>query len=281
MTRIASDRVAIVINSFDRYADCWLPLVHGFDKYWPDCPYSIYLVTNFRDFPHPGIRVLKVGEDTSWAQRLVDALEHVSSAYILYFQEDYWLTRPVDTERMESYVDAMESHDLNYLRLLAFPPPDRDFPADPRLGLISRDGEYRTSAQIAFWRRDVLLELLVPGESVWQFEIDGTRRSQTYGDTFASTKTHNGDPYYWGISYVCTAINAGRWARAAKRYAAEEGLDVDFSNLPSETWWDDFKRRGRLGAVSKLSEHRLRLLLRDPKEFTRRAKARLGGNAGG
>jgi hypothetical protein len=128
--------------------------------------------------------------------------------------------------------------------------------------------------QIALWRSDVLSELLVPGESVWQFEVAGSRRSRCYGDTFLSVKAHGDDPYYWGVYYVCTAVNAGRWSRAAKRYAAVEHVAVDFSQRRSETWWDDFKRSGRIGAAAQAAQHRLGLLLTDPREFVERGRRR-------
>jgi hypothetical protein len=251
-------------------------VTHGLRKYWPDCPYPIYLVSNFKNFEAPGVSVLKMGEDTNWSQRLAEALSRLDTTYIMYFQEDYWITHPVDTARVRDYVGHMDRTGLNYVRLLAAPPPTRDFPGDSRLGVIARDGDYRTSAQIALWRRDVLGELLVPGESVWEFEIKGTARSRRYGDTFVSVKPHHGDPYYWGMYYVCTAINAGRWARAAKVYARDEGLSVDFSRLPSETRWQEFQR-ARWGGrtIVEVVTHRLSMLVTEPNTFVHRTRSRI------
>ena len=258
-------QVAVIINSFDGFSDCWPGLIHGLTKYWPDCPYPIHLVSNFKDCDADDVSTLKVGDLASWSERLLAALSRVHTPYILFLQEDYWLTSPVDTERVEEYVRLMQRDDLSYIRLLAVPPPGRDSPSDPRLGIIARDGEYRTSSQIALWRREVLSELLVPGESVWQFELEGTPRSRRYGDTFLSVKAHGDDPYYWGMYYLCTAVNGGRWSRAAKRYAETEGVAMDFSQRRSETWWDDFKRSGRVGAAARISQHRVRAAGEEPK----------------
>src|SRR5580658_8986532 len=104
----------ILISSFDGYADCWGPVCHGFTKYWPDCPYPILLMTNTKDFPHERIKVLKVEGGKDWSMRMRHALEAISTPYVLYFQEDYWLSAPVDTAKIAAYVDLMENHNLNY-----------------------------------------------------------------------------------------------------------------------------------------------------------------------
>jgi hypothetical protein len=266
--------VAVVISSFDRYSDCWVPVAHGLSKYWPDCPYPAYLTTNVKDFEYPGVSVIKTGPDTDWSDQLRRVLSRLDHRYVLLFLEDYWLTHPVDTERIADYAAHMEESQLNYLRLLAAPPPAHEFPGDPRLGLIARDGDYRTSIQIAFWRREVLHDLLVPGESPWQFELNGTVRSRAYGDTFLSVKSHQDDPYYWGMRYLCTAINGGRWGRGAQQYARKEGLKVDFSKLPVETRWHEFLRT-RLGWLLRRLKYRLELLVKDPATFWRKLQGRI------
>ena len=256
--------VTILINSFDAYSDCWAPVCHGFTKYWPDCPYPILLMTTGKDFSHRRINVLKVGGGRDWSARMLEALERITTPYVMYFQEDYWITEPVDTARVTSYVALMEKYGLNYIRLLSKPIPDADFAHDARLGVLAEDADYRTSVQISLWRRQVFLSLVRPRESVWEFESNGSPRSRSYGDTFLSTKRHEKDDYSYGIRYVCTAINRGKWARTAKAYAKSEGLRVDFSQLPSETWWDDFKRGNRLGGFLGLWLHRAQFFINDP-----------------
>lgn len=258
-----SPHVSILISSFDGYSDCWLAVCHGIRKYWPDCPYPVYLMTNHKDFVYPGISVLKVGEDTGWSGRMLKALDRIETPYVLYFQEDYWIMAPVDTARVQEYAALMERCGLDYIRFVSNPEPDFDFPEDPRLGLIGPTAPYRTSAQVSLWRKQVLTDLIVPGETVWQFEVGGSARSRRYGPTFLSTKKKGQDDFYYGIRYLCTAVNAGRWFRAAKVYARAEGLDVDFSRLPSETWRHDF-RRTATGRALGLWTHRLATVVRNP-----------------
>ncbi|HEX3151781.1 MAG TPA: hypothetical protein VHR66_27160 [Gemmataceae bacterium] len=267
--------VTILISSFDRYSDCWQPVCHGFQKYWRDCPWPVLLMTNEKDFDHPAARVLKVRGGADWSARMIDALDRIESPYVMYFQEDYWLTEPVDTPRILEYFRLMQEHGLNYLRFLAYPAPAHDFEPDPRLGRIGVDGAYRTSVQITLWRREVFRDLVRDGETVWQFEIRGTERSRKYGDTFVAIRPNGKDEYANGIRYVCTAVNAGKWARMAKAYAAREGLAVDFSNLPSDTWWDGFKRWRPVGPFVVKWLHRAKTVLLHPTTAFRKARAKV------
>ena len=266
--------VSVLINSFDGYSDCWVPVCHGFTKYWRDCPYPIFLMMNTKDFRHERINTLRVGGGRDWSGEVREALDRIETPYVMYFQEDYWINEPVDTVRVTSYVALMEKYGLNYIRLLSKPAPDYDFTHDSRLGVLAEEAEYRTSVQISIWRRQVFLSLIRPGESVWDFEINGTTRSRSYGETFLSTKRHGKDDYYHGIRYVCTAINQGKWATAAKVYARSEGLTVDFSRLPCETWWDDFKRGNALGRFLGLWLHRARFLINDPAAAIQKVRDR-------
>jgi hypothetical protein len=270
----------VLINSFDAYAECWEPVSHGIRKYWPDCPFPVILMTEERDFDYPGVRVLKVGRDAVWSNRMIIAVRSITTPFVVYFQEDYWLNERVDNARILHYLTLMGSERLDYLRLLSKPAPDLPFEPDLRLGVLADDAPYRTSAQIAIWRRDVLLDLLVPGESVWEFELKGSPRSRKYGRSFVSIKRDHGDDYANGIRYVCTAVNGGKWSRMARPYAEAEGLSVDFSTRPTDTWWDDFKRSGPLGYFFRDLTHRLAMLIADPAEFGRRARARLGQRRG-
>jgi len=271
--------VTVLISSFDGYSECWGPVCHGFKKYWPDCPYPVLLMTNTKDHPDDMVKVLKVGGGRDWSGRMITALERIETPYVMYFQEDYWINAPVDTPKITSYVDLMERHGLNYVRLLSKPLPDRDYEHDPRLGVLATDAEYRTSVQITFWRREVLRDLLRPGESVWQFELNGTERSRKYGDSFVSIKQVDGDDYHHGIRYVCTAVNLGKWSTMARPYVEREGLTVDFSVLPSETRWDDFRRHHPLGQFWVRWSGRGKLLVCSPREALRKLGNRLSGRA--
>jgi len=240
-----STKIAFLITSCDVFADCWAPYAYGLRKYWPDCPFPVYLITNDKRFEDPSITSLQIRPDRGWAKNLRQALTSIDAEIILYTHEDFWISAPVDTAEILEFVDLIRGGSADYIRLYPAPGPDKPFPADSRLGILDSRAPYRTSLQVALWRKSVLEQLLRDDESCWQFELDGTPRSRVYGDRFLCVQPQKALPGRTrpvGIHYVCTAINKGRWATEAVAYAKREGLSIDFTNRPLETWWDDAMR---------------------------------------
>lgn len=243
-------KLTVLVSSCDDFSDCWEPYCHGLKKYWHDCPYDVFIITNYKDFTDGCAKSLKVGEDKGWGHNTIKALRQINTPYVLYTHEDFWIKRAVDTKIIEDYIAIMEQDKADYIRLFPCPPPDTDFPDDWRVGIIDQNSSYRSSLQVALWRKSVFENLIVPDENPWQFEIYGTIRSRKYDKRFLCVKKFVGEksqPFHYGVDYVCTAINKGLWSKAAKSYAREEGIRIDFSNRPNENWWHDFIRSGRLG----------------------------------
>lgn len=238
-------KTAILITSCDAFEDCWGPYAHGLHKYWPDCPFPVFLITNEKTFSDPSITSLRISPDRGWARNLRQAMDAVDAEILLYSHEDFWLSALVDTAEILDFAEHVAAGRADYIRLYPAPGPDRPFAADPRLGVLADNAPYRTSLQTALWRKSVLQDLLRDDESCWGFELDGTPRSRNYGERFLCVQTKKAAPGRnrpIGLHYVCTAINKGRWATEAVDYANREGLEIDFSNRPLETWWDDAMR---------------------------------------
>lgn len=72
------------------------------------------------------------------------------------------------------------------LRLVPMPGPDIVI-EESILGIISKEAPYRVSTQGAVWRKDILAALLKKGESAWEFELNGTKRSRNLKSNFYGT----------------------------------------------------------------------------------------------
>jgi hypothetical protein len=73
---------------------------------------------------------------------------------------------------------------------------------------------------LSLWKRDVLLDLLVPGESAWEFEIAGSVRSDAC-EGFYATRTPR-------LS-VINAVIQGKWEPAALARIRALGVEPDLS----------------------------------------------------
>ena len=69
--------VTVVVGSVDKYSMAWPMFEHGFRKYWPDCPWKVQAITNFKDFPIG--ETIKIGQDKSWADSVRKGLEKVET----------------------------------------------------------------------------------------------------------------------------------------------------------------------------------------------------------
>ena len=232
------DDIVIVIAGHDKYSMAWGAMIHGLKTYWPDCPWPIYWITNRMDAPR-GCKTVKVGGDFNpkkWSDRMIRGLEQIPAKVLLWMLDDHWVTAKPDVDALMDFVKLVKWGYIDRLRLYSGLDHDFGFPYhhDKRLIIMDAKSPYRCSCKPSFWNRGVLLNLLKDGESPWDFERNGRRRSQDY--VFAVTKG-----WHWffvtqrcpdGETWPKSPIVKGRWTKAAKLYAEREELEIDFSRHP-------------------------------------------------
>ena len=189
-----SDRpdVTLLVNSSDGFEDCWGPFVHFLRHYWPDCAYSILLNTETKDWSSPSVelRTSRVGTGAaarlSWSDCLIRAIDQVATPLLLYFQEDYFIEKPVRDDVVSRAVQLMLDHpEIGHIALTRHGSVGPFAPSPyPGFSVISRNARYRISTQAALWRPDVLRSYLDPRENGWMFEILGTKRASKRDDLF-------------------------------------------------------------------------------------------------
>ena len=238
MNNINSD-IGILVNTSDSFEDCWNPFFTLFDKYWINCKYPIFLNTEFKDYQFKGLNIVstKVHSKTkdrrlTWSECLIGALEEINAPLILYFQEDYFIDQPVDSQFIENMVDVMiKNPDIKKLGLITTdtqgPFKKSDF---EKLSKISQKAKYRISTQVGIWRKETLLSYLRAEENGWMFEIFGTWRSRKVKELFLTISrdvftTHKASP----IHYIHTGIIKGKWHPEIPKIFRENGIEVDFT----------------------------------------------------
>jgi hypothetical protein len=237
----------IVISSCDRYSDAWGPFFTLFFRYWPDCPFPIYLISTGRQFPDARVTTVPFPVDLGWSGNLIGTLKQITEPYIIYFQEDYFLKAKVDTDQVRSALDFIRNENAAYLRLYR-PYPDLPYKNHTLIGAISLNAPYRNCTQTAIWKTDLLLSLLRPGETGWDFELrGGLERSRQLPEPFLAYK----QPV---INYVCTAILRGEYMWDAVRFCRREGIKLDHKARKFENLL------GYLVRKTKLRKHVKRLL---------------------
>lgn len=233
--------ITILVGSLDRYSAAWAPFCHGMHKYWPDCPYPICFITN--ELIAPCGTSLKVGGDRDWSANTRRALEYIKTPVILWMLEEYWLYEQPDTRTIAEFGHIVVNGNADCIRLASGwagkVHKKGIYKPNPRLCIFADCSAYRTAMQAAFWNVRVFLDLIRPGETIWQFENRGSIRSQKYKDRFLCVAENKYIHYVintkdgtYETPYVGGPIQKGKWGPAAKKYTEQERLSIDFSQNP-------------------------------------------------
>lgn len=237
----------LLIASCDAYSDAWSPFFTLLNRYWPDCPFPTYLISNQQTAEVEGVSTIALGQDQKWASNMLRALDRLPFEQILYFQEDYFLQQPVNNKQIFEVLQFARETGAGFIRLSGAPDPDVPHSNSLGLGLLSPAVKFRVSLQAALWQRKTLVDLLVPGETGWDMEIEGTRRSRSLAEPFFGV--HSRRPIIDYCEY--TGILKGKWVPAALRHCKREGVPVDTSRRETHGEWPFLVRQFRNTPVVK------------------------------
>ena len=237
--------VALVVSSCDAFFDAWRPFHAFWEMFWPDCPLDVFLLTNELEVRSPRIRSLAVGADRGWSSNLLGALEKIAHPYVLYLQEDYFFTAPVDSAQLaRDFAEVIESG-AEALCFRARSEPDSGFqPLNDRFGIVPLDSDGRTRCQVTLWKRSALQSILRRDETAWNFEARGSARTQEM--QILSYRKRENTP----LPYLMSAISRGLWMPDAIALCRAHEVQIDpfFRPIYSPRSWQRRLRRA-LGRV--------------------------------
>ena len=193
----------LLVSSCDNYNDLWEPFFNLLDKYWDDCPFKIFLITETKIINRDGIETITAGINTNWSDRLKISIDHVKSKYVLLMLEDFFLQSRIDTEKLLVMFDNMKNNNFNMLRLIDRSGPNTELNQNNNYGVIAKETPFRVSTQASFWKSEVLLNLIEDNESIWEFEILGSKRANKYENFYAVIK-----PIF---TYKHHVVERGEW----------------------------------------------------------------------
>ena len=163
--------LAILIPSFDKYADIWPLTAFFFRKRWPACPYPIYLGANGEDrsaeVPE-GWRYVNGGPDRSWSRSMADYLAAIREERVLVYLDDFLMTGEPDEALIGRALAVMDRTGSPFVQLKTKASCDRSFDAD--FVVVPRWNDYRTSLMPTIWDKGLLEEVLRYDFDPWQFE---------------------------------------------------------------------------------------------------------------
>jgi hypothetical protein len=221
-------KVGVFICGSDSRRDILERVLPSIFKYWPTCPYPIYvgLNTHYRSWPRITTLVARPSE---WRTECLEQVAQISESHLIVVLDDYLFQRPVDQARLSALVSQAVTSDLAYLRLL---PVGKSLkqrltsrsPAGSAVGIqvIGDRWPYYSGLQIAIWKKSHFVSLLEFEGSVWDFE-----HQQRPGVPHYSI-THDPPIKYRHL------VEKGRWLPYANSELARVGLTTQLG--PRLTW---------------------------------------------
>ncbi len=228
---IVRDSLAIYISSFDGYKDLWPPFFSIFDKHWSECAYPKYLVNNEADFAHSDVTVMHFGKETNWFERNLWALRQLTEDYIMFFCEDYYLSKQIDNQDISEIVAYMADNKVFFYQLSPAVKVDFLEKKRPYVGYARAGKEYPANLQPSIWHRLTLIELLesIEGKTAWDFEY--------YCNANAAQFSKDEKGYLLGTRYDSrdllgykNGVLRGGWIPSTLRFYRGEGIVIDTGN---------------------------------------------------
>ena len=240
---------ALLIFSCDKYRDLWAPCLALHRRYWPDCPYPTFLVSETVPVEDPRVGSIMVGAGLTWSEMALRALQSLPHRDVLFMVEDFFLTHPVSSAAIEARRRTLRTLGGGYLRLVPAPRPNRRVAGHPEIGEHERGSPFRASLQAAFWDRRTFLDLLRPEESIWDFEHKASVRSAAITAPFYAT-------WQKTLRYV-NAVERGRWTPPGRQACWRAGLRLDRGrpDVPLHWWLRMPFRHARLAARGPVVRH--------------------------
>ncbi len=231
----------ILINTCDKFEDCWDPFFKLFKIYWPNFQGKIYLNTEYKDYSYENLDIICVkgclrnnypkNKRATWSQCLAWALELIEEDIILYMQEDYFIKAPVKNNYINEFIQLINTTKTIHCIHLT----DQGSPAENKseynhLYRVPKFHRDRISCQAALWQKKILKQYIRNFESAWNFEWWGSKRASVYDHNFYTVDRN------WVIlnkfeiiPYVFTGVIGGKWKKEIVELFEKNNILIDYT----------------------------------------------------
>lgn len=228
-------RMAMLVLSCDKFSPLWNDFFNLRDKFWGDCPYPWFVVTETKSFDREDVEVIKCGKGVDWAGRFRMAVQYVDADYIGLFLDDFFISSKVDTPTIESLLDLMDSDNVctinvgNVFGWITRQQPTKEYYKD-HLIKIPAHLRWGLSTESTIWNKGYLLDTLGDGDySAWQFEIDRCKQAETELGIPGLNLCDDRLPFKVSTTPV---VIQGEFYPDAIRKFHKIGYDIDTSGFP-------------------------------------------------
>lgn len=174
------DKLTVVIGSCDSYQSLWKNFDILYKRYWKLNTKNIFVGETI-ELPYSGYENVLPGLNLPWGQRMLAGLEQVTTPYVCFLLEDYYLTELISEEFIQEHINLLEQLNAQKVMFDKIYPPDVYSLTKLEEDIYQFDNHsmYLNSVQPAIWKTEYIKQVLHPSYSPWQFELDGNAFTQT------------------------------------------------------------------------------------------------------
>lgn len=219
----------IFLSSADSYSDVWELFFMLFKKYWPEYTGTIYFNTQEKEIKVDGLNIIctKLGRLGSFGKEMRACLDRIDSEDVILMLIDFIFMDKVNDDKVREYFSFYKKHNLDTLNFKYYNSINQSETDHADLVFVSPPAPHvYFNYQIAFWKKSVLYEMVLPHENPWTSEWFGTQRAEKMNIKQVLIKESVGSPIKY---HEAGCLARGKWHPVAVSFLNKEKITVDFS----------------------------------------------------
>jgi hypothetical protein len=174
---MVSTDVILLIGTCDKYSFLWKEFVFLFNKYWDNnIKIEKYFMTEtLVDDSIEGFKFIKNGK-IPYSNCLINTLNQISTKYVLWMQDDYFLRRTIKKEMFDDYLKFVKENNVDRLGICEDSKYYSKKHINDNFFKLNKNSQYTISMQSSIWNTEFFKSCVIPNETPWMFEINGTKR---------------------------------------------------------------------------------------------------------
>lgn len=229
--------LCILVVSCDKYSDCWEPFSVCLEKFWPDCPYPVYLATETKEAPVNTVYKKTLhSTNSSWTGRLREICEHLQESHILLTLEDHWIASNINSKSIHEVLQLIHSTSGIGVVYLDYPVKSQPvWSQNNHYYLIAPGSPYRLAAGPSIWDKKFLMVACAEDVDAWNFERVKSFSEPTYTYTVLACV----NSIYCRV-HPAGAVQRGKWQSFIPSFAKGNNLSIDLSKRDIMSYKDNF-----------------------------------------
>ncbi|OCX51101.1 hypothetical protein BEL04_20520 [Mucilaginibacter sp. PPCGB 2223] len=225
------NNIALIVHACDRYQLLYRGFEYFFKRNWPfdEIGIKYYFLTEETDYPSDLFTNIKTGKG-EWSDRLLNGLNQIPEEFVIYFQEDMWLSRPVSAETINKVISLALDKDINLFKLSSNDVYQTTSTGNYIDGLSvsvlnNEESKFLMSHQVSVWKKSFLAEQLKYKEHPWRNEREGTKRLRAL-----NPKIYHIDLFSENGQFPIN--NNGKYLKPSRYYTVSQNAQLNSSARP-------------------------------------------------